>query len=113
MVQNILDPIVKEGIKSIYQLDLEKIEFQDTRKDFEGDITIVVFPLLKHIKGNPVEIANQIGNYVKDNADIVCGFNVVKGFLNLVISDAYYIDYFNQISDIEDFGIVKDKMQRP
>ena len=109
MVQNILDPIVKEGIKSIYQLDLEKIEFQDTRKDFEGDITIVVFPLLKHIKGNPVEIANQIGNYVKDHADIVCGFNVVKGFLNLVISDAYYIDYFNQISDFKDFGIVKDK----
>ena len=99
MIQNILDPIVKEGIQSIYKIDLEKVEFQDTRKDFEGDITIVVFPLLKLIKGNPVEIANQIGNYVAAHSDIVSGFNVVKGFLNLVITDRYYIDDFNQIPD--------------
>ncbi len=109
MVQHILDPIVKEGIQSIYKIDLEKVEFQETRKDFEGDITLVVFPLLKHIKGNPVEIANQIGNYVKEHADIVSGFNVVKGFLNLVVTDHYYIEYFNQISDFIDFGTVKDK----
>ena len=64
MIQNILDPIVKEGIQSIYKIYLEKVEFQETRNDFEGDITIVIFPLLKQIKGNPVEIANQIGNYV-------------------------------------------------
>ncbi len=109
MIQNILDPIVKEGIQSIYKIDLEKVEFQDTRKDFEGDITIVVFPLLKLIKGNPVEIANQIGNYVAAHADIVSGFNVVKGFLNLVITDRYYIDDFNQIPDFADFGMVSKK----
>ena len=109
VVQKILDSIVKEGIKSIYKIDLEKVEFQETRKDFEGDITIVVFPLLKQIKGNPVEIANQIGSYVKEHADIVTGFNVVKGFLNLVIADSYYVDYFNEISDFIDFGKVKEK----
>ena len=109
MVQHILDPIVKEGIQSIYKIDLEKVEFQETRKDFEGDITIVVFPLLKQIKGNPVEIANQIGNYVAAHADIVTGFNVVKGFLNLVIADSYYIDDFNQITDFEEFGTVSKK----
>ena len=109
MVQNILDPIVKEGIQSIYKIDLEKVEFQETRKDFEGDITIVVFPLLKQIKGNPVEIANQIGNYVTAHADIVTGFNVVKGFLNLVIADSYYIDDFNQVTDFEEFGTVSKK----
>ncbi len=109
MVQHILDPIVKEGIQSIYKIDLEKVEFQETRKDFEGDITIVVFPLLKQIKGNPVEIANQIGNYVTAHADIVTGFNVVKGFLNLVIADSYYIDDFNQIRDYEEFGTVSKK----
>lgn len=109
VVQNILDSIVKEGIKSIYKIDLEKVEFQETRKDFEGDITIVVFPLLKQIKGNPVEIANQIGSYVKEHADIVTGFNVVKGFLNLVITDSYYVDYFNEVSDFIDFGKVKEK----
>ena len=109
MVQHILDPIVKEGIQSKNKIDLEKVEFQETRKDFEGDITIVVFPLLKQIKGNPVEIANQIGNYVAAHADIVTGFNVVKGFLNLVIADSYYIDDFNQITDFEEFGTVSKK----
>jgi arginyl-tRNA synthetase len=109
VIQNILDPIVKEGIQSIYKIDLEKVEFQDTRKDFEGDITIVVFPLLKLIKGNPVDIANQIGNYVVAHANIVSGFNVVKGFLNLVITDRYYIDDFNQIPDFADFGMVSKK----
>ena len=109
VVQKILDSIVKEGMKSIYKIDLEKVEFQETRKDFEGDITIVVFPLLKQIKGNPVEIANQIGSYVKEHADIVTGFNVVKGFLNLVIADSYYVAYFNEVSDFIDFGKVKEK----
>ena len=104
-----LDSIAKEGIKSIYNLEIEKIEFQETRKDFEGDITIVVFPLLKFIKGNPVQIAENIGNYLKEHSNIVTGFNVVKGFLNLVISDAYYISYFNSISDFNNHGAVQQK----
>lgn len=109
MVQNILDPIVREGITSIYKLEIDKIEFQETRKDFEGDITIVVFPLLKFIKGNPADIADKIGAYIKDHCDIVIGYNVVKGFLNLLVSDAYYISYFNQIDDFDNFGLVTDK----
>ena len=104
-----LDSIAKEGIKSIYNLEIEKIEFQETRKDFEGDITIVVFPLLKFIKGNPVQIAENIGSYLKEHSKIVTGFNVVKGFLNLVISDAYYISYFNTISDFNSYGSVMEK----
>ena len=106
MVQHILDPIVKEGIKSIYKLDIDQIEFQETRKDFEGDITIVVFPLLKLIRGNPFEIANKIGEYLLENSEIVVQFNVVKGFLNLVIRDAYYVDFFNSISNGSNFGLV-------
>lgn len=109
MVQNILDSIVKDGIRSIYNLDIEKIEFQETRKDFEGDVTIVVFPLLRFIKGNPVQIANEIGNYLMENGEMVVGFNVVKGFLNLVISDNYYINYFNDVPDFKDYGTVKEK----
>ncbi|WKK67581.1 arginine--tRNA ligase [Lutimonas zeaxanthinifaciens] len=109
VVQHILDPIAKEGIKSIYDIDIEKLEFQETRKDFEGDITIVVFPLLKQIKGNPFQIATDLGNYLKSHADIVSDFNVVKGFLNLVITDSYYLENFNMVSRFENFGIVKDK----
>jgi arginyl-tRNA synthetase len=106
VVQHILDPIVKEGIKTIYKLDIDQIEFQETRKDFEGDITIVVFPLLKLIRGNPVDIANKIGEYLLENSEIVVQFNVVKGFLNLVVSDAYYVDFFNGISKGSNFGLV-------
>ncbi|WP_394369930.1 arginine--tRNA ligase [Lutimonas saemankumensis] len=109
MVQNILDPIAKEGIKSIYEIEIDKLEFQETRKDFKGDITIVVFPLLKHIKGNPFQIATELGNYLKSHAESVSEFNVVKGFLNLVITDNYYLENFGKISEFEDFGIVKDK----
>jgi arginyl-tRNA synthetase len=104
VVQNILDPIVKKGIKSIYQIDIDQIEYQETRKDFEGDMTIVVFPLLKFIKGNPFEIANKLGAYLKEQCEIVTEFNVVKGFLNLVISDTYYTGFFNSIEDTETFG---------
>ena len=109
MVQNMLDSAAKDGIKSIYKIEIEKIEFQETRKDFEGDITIVVFPLLKFIKGNPAQIAETIGNYLQEHSDIVEGFNVVKGFLNLVISDAYYISYFNSIIDFNNYGSVQEK----
>ena len=90
-------------------MTVDQIEFQETRKDFEGDITIVVFPLLKLIKGNPVDIANKIGEYLLENAEIVVQFNVVKGFLNLVISDAYYVDFFNQISNGSNFGFESAK----
>ena len=104
-----LDSAAKDGIKSIYKIEIEKIEFQETRKDFEGDITIVVFPLLKFIKGNPAQIAETIGFYLQEHSDIVEGFNVVKGFLNLVISDAYYISYFNSITDFNNYGSVQEK----
>ncbi len=109
MVQNILDPIVKKGIQSIYGLDIDQIEFQETRKDFEGDITIVVFSLLKFIKGNPFEIASRLGEYIKEHSKIVIQFNVVKGFLNLVISDGYYVNFFNSISNGSNFGFVETK----
>ncbi len=107
VVHSILDPIVKEGLKSIYGVDVESLEFQETRKDFEGDVTLVVFPLLRQIKGNPAVIAESIGNYLVENADEVKSFNVIKGFLNLVISDQYYLDYFSGLKKNEDFGRVE------
>lgn len=105
MVQTILDPIVKKGIQALYQVQVEKLEFQETRKDFEGDVTLVVFPLLRQIKGNPFEIASKIGTYLKAETELVIEFNVVKGFLNLVISDAYYLSYFNTVSKNPSFGL--------
>jgi len=106
-LQNVLEARVKEAVKSIFQEDLPSVEFQPTRKDFEGDITVVVFPMLKHIKGNPVQIGNQIGEYLEKEVVEVSSFNVIKGFLNLVIDESFYLDFFNSIKDTANFGFVK------
>ena len=107
MIHSILDPIVKKGLKSIYDVEIETLEFQETRKDFEGDVTLVVFPLLRQIKGNPAVIAETIGNYLLETSELVSGFNVIKGFLNLVITDEYYLDYFNALEKNENFGRIE------
>jgi len=104
VIHSILDPLVKKGLKSIYEVEVETLEFQETRKDFEGDVTLVVFPLLRQIKGNPAIIAETIGNYLLETSELVSGFNVIKGFLNLVITDAYYLNYFNALEKNENFG---------
>lgn len=100
---------IQKAVQELFDLTIEKIEFQATRKDFEGDITMVVFPLVKELKGNPVEIGTQIGNYLVSHANEVSKFNVVGGFLNLVISDAYYVDFFNTIKNNDTFGFVASK----
>ena len=106
-IQNTIEIAVKKAIKSIYDTDINSVEFQATRKDFEGDITIVIFALLRTIKGNPVEIGTKIGENLKENIQEVSDFNVVKGFLNLVISDATFISSFNTIYNNDDFGHVQ------
>ena len=105
-LQEILIPFIKEAVQKTFDVTVEKIEFQATRKDFEGDVTIVIFPLLKLIKGNPVEIGTKIGTYLVENVPQVEKFNVVAGFLNIVISDTYYVSFFNEILPIEKFGFV-------
>ena len=105
-LQEILSPAIFEAIQQQFSSTIEKIEFQATRKDFEGDITVVIFPLLKVIKGNPVDIGTKIGNFLVENVKEVEKFNVVAGFLNIVISDSYYINFFNSIKDNATFGFV-------
>lgn len=100
---------IQKAVQELFNISIEKVEFQATRKDFEGDITMVVFPLVKALKGNPVEIGNQIGNFLVSNAQEVAKFNVVGGFLNIVISDAFYIEFFNSIKNNETFGFVTPK----
>ncbi|WP_333808576.1 arginine--tRNA ligase [Flavobacterium sp.] len=100
---------IQKAVEELFNISIEKVEFQATRKEFEGDITMVVFPLVKTLKGNPVEIGNQIGNYLVANASEVAKFNVVGGFLNIVISDAFYIEFFNSIKNNETFGFVAPK----
>jgi len=95
---------VKNAVKSIFGADLETVEFQATRKDFVGDLTVVVFPMLKVVKGNPQTIGEQIGDYLVANVKEVKAYNVIKGFLNIEISDSYYIHFFNTIKSDYIFG---------
>lgn len=103
-ISEILSPVIQKAIFELFDVNFEAIEFQMTRKDFEGDITMVIFPLLKSIKSNPAEIGNKIGSYLVENVNEVEKFNVVSGFLNLVISDSYYVNFFNEIRENEYFG---------
>ena len=105
-LQDTLKQHIIQAVQQLYSVDLETVELQQTRKDFTGDITLVIFPLLRHIKGNPVQIGKQIGDYLKTQAgNLVSDFNVIKGFLNLVIADSYYINFLNQIKENKHFGL--------
>ncbi|MFV8336208.1 arginine--tRNA ligase [Flavobacterium sp. RSP29] len=102
----ILTPSIITAVNVLFDVTIDKVEFQTTRKEFEGDITMVIFPLLKVVKSNPVELGNKIGNYLVENVAAVNRFNVVSGFLNIVISDDYYLDFFGEIKDDLTFGFV-------
>ncbi|MEZ2415145.1 arginine--tRNA ligase [Muriicola sp. E247] len=102
---------VKEAVNKLYEVDLPSVEVQPTRKDFEGDITLVIFPMLRFVKGNPEKIGTAIGDYLLDKVAEVSGFNVIKGFLNLTFSDAYYLREFNTILGEENFGIAEEKRE--
>ncbi|MGV6829348.1 MAG: arginine--tRNA ligase [Flavobacteriales bacterium] len=110
-LQETLDIQIKKAINQLYDAQLESVEFQATRKEFEGDITVVVFPMLRVVKGNPVQIGEAIGNFLVDNVSEVIRFNVVKGFLNLVISDAYFLTLFTKNKDFSTFGIEQQKKE--
>lgn len=105
-LQEILIPNIKKAVLELFDVTIDKVEFQVTRKEFEGDTTMVIFPLLKIIKSNPVELGNKIGNYLVENVAEVARFNVVSGFLNIVISDTYYFNFFSKIKDDTRFGFV-------
>ena len=105
-IEKLLAEKVNAAVKQHYDKNAETIEFQPTRKDFEGDITLVVFPMLKQLKTNPAKLANEIGEYLEKEVEEVAGFNVVSGFLNILISDQFYINFFNDIRELDDFGIL-------
>ncbi len=107
-LETILTQKVKEAVLGQFSVELPTVEFQPTRKDFKGDITVMVFPMLRHVKGNPVQIGEQIGSFLEKEVAAVSGFNVIKGFLNLVIDDTYYLEFFNGIKNNPDYGFILD-----
>ena len=108
-IQNTIETKVKEGFLALYNVEIPSVEFQATRKEFEGDITVVVFPMLRYKKGNPVQIGEDLGKYLVENVNEITNYNVVKGFLNLVIEDAFYTNFFNSVYSDLKFGFVSPK----
>ena len=96
----VLKEKIKEAVKIIYNSEVKDdlIQIQETRKDFKGDFTLIVFPLLRFSKNTPEKTGETIGLYLKDNFTAVSGFNVIKGFLNLEISDTWWVEYFKKIA---------------
>ncbi len=100
----ILKEKIKEAVKNIYNSEVKDdlIQIQETRKDFEGDFTLIVFPLLRFSKNTPEKTGEMIGKYLIENlnhsgSNIIKGFNVIKGFLNLEISDEWWVGYFRKL----------------
>ena len=106
-LSQILTLPIQKAIRQLFDVSIDRVEFQITRKEFEGDITMVIFPLLKLIKGNPIDIGTKIGNYLVENVDEIIRFNVVSGFLNIVVSDNYYLTFFNEIKNDKNFGFAE------
>lgn len=98
---------VVNGVKSLYGTDIEQslVQLQKTKKEFEGHITLVVFPFVKISRKSPEQTANEIGAYLKENNDEVEAFNTIKGFLNLTISSKVWIELLNDINAQEQYGI--------
>ena len=105
-IQKIIDNSILEAFEFLFRQKPNHIELQQTKKEFEGDITLVVFPYVKQLKMNPKEIAEKIGNYLLDSKS-VDSFNVVSGFLNLSIADKNYLDFFNSVKNDPKYGYSK------
>lgn len=109
-LENTIQHIVKSAVLELYSLEteLEQIQIQKTRKEFEGDLTVVVFPFVKAARKSPEDTAKEIGAYLQTNNDLITDFNVIKGFLNLTISKKYWVQVLNEISQSQNFGTNQD-----
>ena len=100
---------VINGLKALYGQEVPEkmVQLQKTKKEFEGHLTLVVFPFLKMSRKGPEQTAQEIGEYLKANEPAVAAFNVIKGFLNLTIASATWIELLNEIQADEQYGLVK------
>ena len=106
MLNNLKDNI-KDIISFKYGIDKNIIEFQKTRKEFEGDLTLVVFPLIRIFKKSPEEICNEIGYLLSKQIMFISSFNVIKGFLNIELNNNFWIESIIKISKTKNYGITK------
>ncbi|MEI6749223.1 MAG: arginine--tRNA ligase [Bacteroidales bacterium] len=108
MIGKLLEITIIQAVQELYNQTIEPAQasIQKTRKDFEGDFTLAVFPFVRFSRLSPEDTANSIGEYLVTHIEMVSGFNVIKGFLNIVVSDQYWLNYFIQHHAEESFGFV-------
>ena len=106
-IEDKLTAAILQGIKQLYGQDVPEkmVQLQKTKKEFEGHLTLVVFPFLKMSKKGPEQTAQEIGDYLKQNEPAIAEFNVIKGFLNLTIASDVWIELLNTINKDEKWGI--------
>ena len=109
-VMKMLTQQVLEAVKACYGVELTEkdVQLQETRKEFAGDLTVVVFPFTRYSRKSPEETAKELGEYLKQNIEEVETYNVIKGFLNVVISSAYWIEVLNDVAKEEKYGYAKE-----
>lgn len=114
-LERLLTDTIIASVKSIYHADLipHQINFQTTRKEFDGDITLVVFPIVKLSKKSPEQTAEDLGAYLEEHIDFITSYNVVKGFLNLMVSDSYWLGEYSKAMKIDDYGRITPLKDSP
>ena len=109
-IEKMLTQQVLEAVKACYGVELTEkdVQLQETRKEFAGDLTVVVLPFTRYSRKSPEETAKELGEYLKQNIEEVETYNVIKGFLNVVISSAYWIEVLNDVAKEEKYGYAKE-----
>ena len=115
MIEKIIAEKASEAVSTLYGANIAGTDFQieNTNPEFEGDYTLVVFPLARYSKKSPPETANELGEYLVKQLDELTGFSVVKGFLNLSVNESYWVDLFLKIIKEENYGFAKEKESQP
>ncbi|MFP4469599.1 MAG: arginine--tRNA ligase [Bacteroidales bacterium] len=115
MIEKLLIKYTVEAIQHLYGQTIEEkqVQVQKTRREFEGDLTIVVFPFLRFSKKSPEQTAQDLGNYLVEKLIEVNRFGVIKGFLNLVISDGYWLNFYRDQLQNPVFGLQPEKEGKP
>ncbi len=108
-IEQLLSEGAAKAVRELYGLEMpaSQVQVQKTKKEFEGHFTVVVFPFLKASHKGPEQTAAEIGGWLQANEPAVCGFNVIKGFLNLVISASFWIDMLNGVNADDEYGLTK------
>jgi len=114
-INQLLEKKLTEAINDLYgqKIDPTQIQFQPTRKDFKGDLTFVVFPLLRISKKKPEETGQEIGEWLLKNVPEICSFNTVKGFLNLVVSPNYWLNALEEAYGDMQYGLTQSGNKSP